>query len=142
MKCPPSVRPSMLLSVRPSVRPSVRASVTLLFHQYAPHHCTNQHKIVHACSLGCHFLILEYNPDLDPDPDPQITLCFRHAFVSSIGDTPLHQSTPHLASRFIGTSKGHLLILEHNPDAHPDPDPQITLCFCHTFVSSLMFINK
>ena len=74
-----------------------------------------------------HFLILEHNPDPDPDPDPQITPCFRHTFVSSIGDTPLHQSTPNLASIFFGTSKSHFLILEHNSDPDPDPDLQITL---------------
>ena len=104
--------PSVVPSVRPSVLPSVRPSHFCFIntrHTPLDQSTPNLASIFFGTSRS-HFLRLEHNPDPDLDPDPQITLCFRHTFVSSIGDTPLHQSTPNLASIFFGTSKSNFLV--------------------------------
>ena len=100
--------PSVLPSVLPSFRPSFRHSVTLLFHLYKTQHCTNQRQIWRAYSLGQvqHIFTILENPKWPPwPPSWKWHNLVRHTFVSWIGDTPLHQSTPNLAIIFFGTSK-------------------------------------
>ena len=120
----PSVLPSVRPSFRDSVLPSFRHTFVSSLRATPWHQSTPNLACIFFGTSNSHFLILEHNQDPDPDADPQITLCFHHIFVSSIGDTPLHQSTPNLASIFFGMSKSHFMILEHHPD--PDPDPQMT----------------
>ena len=103
----PSFRPSFL----PSVLPSVRHTFVSSIHATPLDQSTPNLASIFFGTSRSHFLRLEHNPDPDLDPDPQITLCFRHTFVSSIGDTPLLQSTPNLASIFFGTSKSHFFYL-------------------------------
>ena len=102
-----SVLPSVRPSVRPSVIPSFRHTFVSSIRATPLHQSTQNLACIFFGTSKSHSLILEHNQDPDPDPDLQITLCFRHIFVSSIGDTPLHQSTPNLAGIFFGTSKSH-----------------------------------
>ena len=50
----------------------------------------------------------DYRNALRPSVRPSV----RHTFVSAISDTPLHQSTPNLASIFFGTYKSQIFILD------------------------------